>query len=126
MKKSILLLSFFLNLSIYSQKESGNLKIEINNLNKEQIINLLEEKTDYHFFYINSWLDNRRISKNFNNTSITNILDYILNDTAINYYITNDKKIILTYGNLISNSIYDNFDIDDSLSFVKKRKYLFL
>lgn len=107
MKKLILIVLLFYLTNILSQNSSERISINFNNLNKKEIIKLIEEKTNYHFFYIDKWLGEEKTTNSFINTSINEVLNSIFNNTPINYYILNKKEIILTYGNLIKKSIYD-------------------
>ncbi|WGH75727.1 TonB-dependent receptor [Tenacibaculum tangerinum] len=94
----------FAFLNSYAQKDSLKLSIKFNNSSQLEAIKLIEDNSNYHFFFIDKWLDNKSsINKNFINVSIHQILDTIFYETQVNYFITDDKKIILTKGNLITN-----------------------
>ncbi len=114
MKKLILIVLLFYLTNILSQNKSEQISINFKNLNKKEIIELIEEKTDYHFFYIDKWLGEKKTSDSFINASITEVLNSIFNNTSINYYILNKKEIILTYGNLIKKSLYETSPKDNN------------
>ncbi|MBA6155292.1 TonB-dependent receptor [Tenacibaculum sp. S7007] len=128
-KKAILILLLITNLiPVFSQEKSKNISVEISNLNKKQIIDLLEEQTNYHFYFLENWLDTSTISFSFKNATIQQILDTVLNDGKINYFILNDHNIVLTNGNLIKGSIYDttseinSTNLDDAPVLVNSNK----
>jgi len=106
----IILFCFF---KITAQERDIKISIEFNNINKKQIIKLLEDKTDYRFFYLEDWLDNKRIEKKFDQVSITTILNAVFEQSTVNYFITDDFKIILTNGSLIRRPNYTNQKLTD-------------
>ncbi len=108
MKKLPILILLFFFFKAYSQEKTKVFSIDFKNLHKKDIIILIEEKTNYTFFFLEEWLDNKRITKSFKNSKIRDILDEVFYESTINYYITKDAKIILTNGNLIRHSVYNN------------------
>ncbi len=86
---------------LFSQNEDKEITLEINNLNKKEIINLIEKKTNYHFFFLDEWLDQKRITTSFKKVKTERILEAIFSDSNINYFILSDTEIILTNGSLI-------------------------
>ncbi|WP_237275326.1 TonB-dependent receptor [Tenacibaculum ovolyticum] len=100
---------FTISFNLLAQEKTDKISINIDNLNKEQIINLIESKTTYNFFYLKKWLDKKVITKDFKNLKISSILDHILDNSDLNFFIDKDK-IILTKGNLIHKSVYQKKD----------------
>lgn len=116
-KKTVLILVLVFNLiPIFSQEKNEKISVEINNLNKKQIINLLEKETNYRFYFLENWLDDNTTTFSFNNATIKQILDTVLSGSKINYYVLNDRKIVLTNGNLIKTSVYNNLTETDPSS----------
>jgi CarboxypepD_reg-like domain/TonB-dependent Receptor Plug Domain len=106
------LLFFFLSFSfsfLYSQKGTEKISLNFENSNKIEVIKQIEKITNYHFYYIEDWLDNELISGQYNNVSIQTILNDIFSNTVINHYISPDNKIILSQNNLIFDSLPDDF-----------------
>lgn len=95
-----------ITLPAISQEKSKLFSFNINNLNKKQIIELFEKETDYTFYFLDKWLDDKKISTSFKNTPIETILKNVLKGSDLNHFIINNK-IILTKGNLIKRSIYE-------------------
>ena len=108
MKKILLLLMFLYSVHVLAQKTSEKISIEFTNLSKKEILNMLEEKTPYTFYYIDNWLDAFKTSKKFNEVTIKEILNEVFHNSTLNYFITDDKKVILTNGNLIHKSVYED------------------
>jgi hypothetical protein len=110
-KKLLLTLILLVTLPILSQEEENTISIEINHLTKKQIIELIEKNSDYHFFFLNDWLDNTPMTFSFKNKKIEEVLNAVFNESKINYYIHNHNLIILTSGSLIKKSVYDNDNV---------------
>ncbi len=98
----------FIILPVLSQEKGKNLTIEIKNLNKKEIIQLIEKNSDYHFFFLDEWLDDSIITRYFTNASIETILESIFEDSEINYFVLENNKIVLTNGNLIKHGVYNS------------------
>lgn len=78
----------------YAQTTTISLNVE--NLTVGEILQQIEEKTDFSFFYNNRHVDlNRRVSVSMDETNIFNILDAIFTDTDVIYKVV-DKRIVLT------------------------------
>lgn len=106
------LLFFSLSLSFcltFAQNTNENISLIFDQLTKKDVIKLVEEKTNYRFYYIEDWLDDSLLSRTYKDSSINEILTDIFENTSINYYFTEDNKIILTENNIIHNYLPDNF-----------------
>jgi len=99
-------LSFYFTLA-QNIKEKTSLTFD--NLTKNEIIELVEKTTSYHFYYIENWLDKTLYSGEYKNASIDSILNELFIDTNLNYYIADGHKIILTENNTIHDSLPDDF-----------------
>ncbi len=122
MMKSFIILFIFLNFQlIFSQKETENVTIELNKITLNDAFLKIEKATNYRFFYINKWLDMTLVSGKFTNTSIENVVDYLLKNTVLNYYISSDKRIILTQNSLIYDSLPSNFFLNSKNEAVENK-----
>ncbi|RIV72187.1 TonB-dependent receptor [Flagellimonas aequoris] len=65
----------------------------------------LEEKSGYSFFYLDDWIENIEIEQNFQEATITEILDSVLSGTQLNFYVSEEEKRIFLLQNGI---IYDD------------------
>ncbi|CAM1367436.1 TonB-dependent receptor [Tenacibaculum sediminilitoris] len=107
MRKFITLLFFFTTVNLISQENDILLTLNFENLTKQEIFQQIENKSIYKFYYLNKWFDNKTESKNYINKPLSKILTDLLQDSDLNYFITDEKKVILTKGLLIRRSIYD-------------------
>ncbi|MDO6813390.1 TonB-dependent receptor [Tenacibaculum soleae] len=107
MKNTLFIILFFNFATVLPQQNTEKISITFNNLNKKECLNLIESKTDYHFYYIEEWFDKKRIDTSFTNSKISEILNFIFKDSPINYFILDSSKIILTNGNLIKKTVYE-------------------
>jgi hypothetical protein len=108
MKKHFIFCLFLL-LPIFLFSQEKNISIEYSNVTRKKAIEILEKNTSFHFYFKDQWLsDSELISGEFKNTSISVVLDAILNNTTINYIIDNNN-IILSNGLLISNIITEKY-----------------
>ena len=92
-----------------SQNKTETVSLDVKNLKKIEIIELIEQKTNYTFYFIESWLDTKATSIQVDHVSIDIVLDKIFGSTVINYYVADDKRIILTQNNLVRDSLHPNF-----------------
>ncbi len=109
--KNFLCLFLFFNIThtLLAQKNNKEISIQFEKSSKIDVIKQIENITDYHFYFIESWLDDTLISGKYNNTSLNIILSDIFKDTTINYYISPNKEIILTNNSLIRDELPLNF-----------------
>ena len=107
MTKIILFLAFFVSLGLVSQNKEKTISLEFSNLTKKEIFSLIEEKTNYHFFYIENWLDEEKLNSAYIDKNINYILNDILKNTTLNFLIIEGDKIIITKGKRIHKSLYD-------------------
>ena len=78
----------------FSQNNTDKISIHFNDLKRMEIIDLIEQKTNYKFYFVEEWFDTNRISGKFDNVTIENILDELFEKTVINYYISEENKIM--------------------------------
>ena len=85
----------------FSQENDSKISLQFENATLEEAFKSIEEKTNYHFYYIEDWLVDKLISGNYKEASIQEILDDLFKESLINYYISSDNKVILTKNNII-------------------------
>ena len=116
-KRSIFLFVFLSLSNVYSQG-SENIDLEFKDKSLSEIFPLIEAETDYRFFYEAAWLGSELYSGDFRNESIEAVLDLLLKETTLNYFIDR-QKIILTNNTRIIASLPENF-FGDSLETIEK------
>ena len=104
MKKWVLILLLFNFYLTYSQKNEVTISLTFEDATIESILRKIEEKSAYRFYYVSTWLDDIKISGSYQDIEITELLADIFNGTLLNFYISEDDRIILTR----NNSIYEN------------------
>ncbi|MCS2894095.1 TonB-dependent receptor [Parabacteroides faecis] len=89
--------------ALYSQSALVSLKME--NATVEEVLNKIEEKSDFYFLY-NSKLVNvdRKVSVSVNGNSIETILHYLFDGTDVDYKVSN-RQIILSRKEDTTNTI---------------------
>lgn len=84
--------------------------ISFSNESKLEVFKKLETNTDFKFFYIDKWLqqDSIKVSLNFKNANIDEVLAGVLEFSNLNYYIK-DYRVILTQYNTIYDALPANY-----------------
>ena len=103
MRFIITLILFLFIHNSYSQKK---ISITYKDLNTQQVLSLIEKKSDYKFFYLKDWFKKDLKSATFVDETIYNILNRVFTNTLINYYISENNEIILTQNSIIRNTPY--------------------
>lgn len=110
MKKIISLLLFFSFHLVVAQNNDGiKISVSFENEDLKSVLNKIEQKTDYHFYYMENWLGTDLFNEIFTNVSVNTILTDILKNTNLNFFVFNNSKIILTQNNSIHNKLPENF-----------------
>ena len=106
MKRYFMLLLLCSYYTINGQVTSDEkISIEFSDATALEVIETIEKQTEYRFFFIESWLSTERISGSYNDVKITELLEALFGKSVINYYISEDKKIVLTNNVLIRDSL---------------------
>jgi len=109
MKSKIFIVLFVLITQfLFSQETNQPITIEFSNQNTKSVLDKIETLSNYRFFYDEKWLDNRLISGNYQGKSVEYILEKIVENTELNFFI-DQEKIILTKNKMIYKSLPDNF-----------------
>jgi hypothetical protein len=99
----------------FGQNDLGKLTLDLRDVKTIEIIELIEEQSNFRFYFVEDWISSESISIKVNNANIQEVLDKLFQKTLINYYVTSDNKIILTQNNLIRDALPKA--IKDSLEF---------
>lgn len=108
MKHFFFLLCCLLTFNLCTGQNSPEISIQFEDVTPIEVIELIESKTNYKFFFQKDWFEDDSISGNYIDTNIKDILDDIFKSSNINYFITKDNKVILT----LNSVIIDNFPKD--------------
>lgn len=91
-------------LRINAQEAAKPIDAEFENATIEEVILEIESKTNYRFYFLKEWLGDTRFSGNYTKETVDVILDDVLKETVLNYYIM-DEKVILTRNQAIHDEI---------------------
>jgi len=105
----VILLVFFSFQNCFSQKTSKKISLSFNNSPIEVVLKDIENLTDYTFFYIRDWFEDKVVSGDYKNVSVEEILTNIFSQTSINFYIHTKNSIILTNNSVIYDTLPNGF-----------------
>ncbi|MDT0607747.1 carboxypeptidase-like regulatory domain-containing protein [Croceitalea rosinachiae] len=109
MKKiCILFLLVFLRHGI-AQETDSKISIAFENVKMADALKRIEDKTNYQFFYLEEWISAERVSGSYQNAEVTSILEEIFKNTVINFYIMDDKSVVLTQNSLVYDTLPDDY-----------------
>jgi TonB-linked SusC/RagA family outer membrane protein len=84
-----------LSASVYSQH--SKLSLDLNNCTVKEVLQRIEEQSEYRFFYNEKFIDlNRRVSVKTENERVEDILDEIFAGTRISYKVMENNLILIT------------------------------
>jgi len=85
MKKYVLILLLFNFCLTYAQKEETTLSLTFEDSGLKSILDRIEQKTDYQFFYVAAWLEDIKISGSYQDIELEELLVIIFNETLLNF-----------------------------------------
>ena len=101
----LLLFSFFIS----AQETTDKISLQLSDATLKSAIETLESKTNFKFYFDSKWIasDNLKITKNYQEKSIDEILTDLLDATDLNYFVDNNS-IILTKNTSIITDLEKN------------------
>ncbi|WP_029037046.1 carboxypeptidase-like regulatory domain-containing protein [Salinimicrobium xinjiangense] len=107
MKKFFFCLFIF---SVFSLKAQISQKTDFNFVDAsfEEVILQIESKTSFRFYYVDTWLPDKKISGTYSDVEIQEVLQDIFDNTLLNFHVDGDR-IILTRNNIIYDELPENF-----------------
>ncbi|MGB5500334.1 MAG: carboxypeptidase-like regulatory domain-containing protein, partial [Maribacter sp.] len=114
LKKLCFALIFLTVLITYGQTEKTSdstevISLSFDNSTIQSVLSSIEAKTDYTFFYLDSWFSDDLVSGDYTNVKTSKILEDIFKETALNFYVLTNEKIILTKNNIIYDQLPNGF-----------------
>lgn len=107
MKRILFIVSLFASLISNSQQLQEKISLSFEDADFKEVISQIESKTNYQFYFVEDWLEEKKISGTYNNVSIEHLLSEIFKSTVVNFYLLNDR-IILTKNSLIHDDLFNN------------------
>lgn len=93
----------------YSQKEVPKISTSFDNIDLIDALTTIERKTAYNFFYLESWLKGVKVSGDYSDTKINEVLEDLFKNTAFNFHIMDSQRIFLIRNNQIYDSLPKDF-----------------
>jgi len=84
--------------------QNSSITISGDSKTSSQFFRELEDKSGYSFFYLEDWIENIEVTENFMDASITEILNAILSDTSLNFYVLEEENRVFLLQNTV---VYD-------------------
>lgn len=113
-----------LALAFCGQAQNKNITIEFSNNSLSESLLKLESVSDYKMFFEPTWLaDQPQITQQFSNVPLSEILNALLRETALNYYVAGNKVILVQ-----NSAIYDDLPqgyFGDNAKQIAKRPIFF-
>jgi len=105
----ILIVLIFSATWAYAQDGTEKVSLTFENSTRTEVLEQLETLTPYKFFFVESWFDNLKISGQYEGTALRLILNDLFTNTVLNYYFSDNYKVVLTQNNLIYDDLPDDF-----------------
>ncbi len=84
----------------------------------------IENQTNYRFFYIEDWIEGKAVTGSFSDVTVDVMLENLLAETVLNFYITSDNRIILTQNTIVYDTLPEGFfpKKEDSITVVVEKE----
>ncbi|MGJ8593447.1 MAG: TonB-dependent receptor [Aquaticitalea sp.] len=115
MKKTVLI-SVFLFTMFVSAQEKPVVTINFDNLALKEALIQLETKTGFQFYFQDNWFaEDKKVSGDFKQQELNDILERILDGSSLNFVVYDDK-VILTKNSVIYTELPANYFNEDILT----------
>ncbi|MFK7811680.1 MAG: carboxypeptidase-like regulatory domain-containing protein [Maribacter sp.] len=109
MKRLILVLLLIICTCTQAQESSTKITVSFDGVKLIQALELIETKSRYRFYYLKQWVDNTLVSGNYEDEEALTVLENILRNTVINFYIHEDRDVFLTKNSQINDVLPKDF-----------------
>ncbi len=92
-----------------AQEQLPKISLSYTNVSREEVLHQIEEKMDFQFFYLDQWLGSGKISGDYKEVPLDEVLTAIFKDTEINFYVLSSNQIVLTQNNVIYDTLPEGF-----------------
>src|SRR5947208_1604046 len=113
MRKYYLALLLIIGLSVLAQAQQGQrtpIDVDYNQAGISQVVNDLQSKTGFHFYYNPVQFDSLRVTLTLRQQNLNVILNKMFEKTNFHYVITDQQEVILTKDLQISMYMAENSD----------------
>ncbi|WP_298546277.1 TonB-dependent receptor [uncultured Aquimarina sp.] len=110
MRKCFVLFFSLLVFNGWTQQNDPLVTLSFENSDLISVLNQIEDKTEFHFYFIDSWLiEYKGMSGNYNNVPMTKVLKELFENTVVNFYVLDNNKVILAKNSIIYDTLPDRF-----------------
>ncbi|MEM9076613.1 MAG: carboxypeptidase-like regulatory domain-containing protein [Bacteroidota bacterium] len=109
MQRIFWVFTFLLPFLLLSQEGTSTISLTLQDKTPSEIIQQVEEQTEFQFFYVEEWLGTKRVSGNFEEVALSQILDFLFEETNIQYHLGPDKRIYLIRNQVIYDELPTGF-----------------
>ena len=97
----VLLVSIFISIGLYGQQDESLINITFDNASIPEAIGQINQSQNTQVYFRDSDIPSKKITESYENTSLTEILDNILNGTLLSYLSYRDYAIVVAPKNII-------------------------
>lgn len=108
MKKLIICVFILMGQLTTAQEKGERISLSFEEASIEDVLFQIEGLTNLQFYYVEDWLEDVRVTGNFNNSPVEEVLSEIFEQTLLNFYVR-DERIILTRNNIIYTELPQGF-----------------
>ncbi|NKI32475.1 TonB-dependent receptor [Croceivirga thetidis] len=122
-KPTNLLVCTLILLGVFVRGQDVPAKMEFDSIPLKSAILQLEKSSGYQFFFLDDWVNNKYVNGTFDADSLSTILDQLLNETELNYFVRDsEKRIFLQQNSLVYDELPFGFvDETDSLQLAEQQ-----
>ena len=110
----VILILLCFQLPGYGQEREPKISIQFTSLDAKQLLLEIEKLSGYRVLFEASWLPEQSVSGDYTDTPISTILDAILENTNLNYYIWEKGYIIITRNTIIRDQLPPGFSPENA------------
>ncbi|NAS13064.1 TonB-dependent receptor [Poritiphilus flavus] len=109
MRYKILALTLFLAHALTFAQTTNTLTFSAQDSDIESVIKQIESLSPYRFYFISQWFGSKKVSVDFADASLDEVLTELFKETDINYYQLNENEVVLSKNNTIYDSLPEDF-----------------
>ena len=109
MRKLVHILVLLFCTVIFGQELERKYSFQFSNKSILEVLETIEKESDVVFYYDSKWFYGQTVSGNFNQSTLSEILEEIFKETTLNFFQYDDYKIILTQNSIIYKELPEGF-----------------
>lgn len=91
----------------FAQDQKSTVTVSFEEVDLIDALESIKNSTAYEFYYLKSWLDGKKVSGNFQNANVRQVLAALFQNTVLNFYIQDTKIYVLR-----NSQVYDTLPKD--------------